>query len=319
MASVSNSNPISSCLINLEPATTLIAKRSCSCFRIKNAEAGFVQAIFGKFLENIFLKIGESFQASHTTKIKVSFPSLFQNELKKLDGYKEELSVLESKDWVLEAQQSTGMDPSAQIQAYKKLVKYAETAFQSFPTEVTVNDMGKKGKLKDKCTEAVVQLRAVWGAVIVEPTITLTPEDLKFLKISHESKMLKLTELDGPGYAFLKVREAEAIDWIKGTPIGMYPYQQFYMNPLQSLSRWRYTQVTVPETNDLVVYFNKGVFQHIGVFTDKGRVVSKMGINEPAITDHEIHHIPGQYGREILFFRKQIKGDKNESCNPESI
>jgi len=43
---------------------------------------------------------------------------------------------------------------------------------------------------------------------------------------------------------------------------------------------------------------------HAGIFNANGRVISKMGTRALGITDHEIHHVPIQLGREIMFFRK---------------
>ena len=63
-----------------------------------------------------------------------------------------------------------------------------------------------------------------------------------------------------------------------------------------------YVEVTHPQTNDLVIYFNEGRPNHLGRFTDNNSVKSKWGRGH--IFQHPLDAVPSFYGNEVRFFRQ---------------
>lgn len=52
---------------------------------------------------------------------------------------------------------------------------------------------------------------------------------------------------------------------------------------------------------DLVMYFSRGRWTHVGRLTGQDRAVSKWGVG--LLYEHELSEIPAQYGDEVRFFR----------------
>lgn len=150
--------------------------------------------------------------------------------------------------------------------------------------------------------------RTSWGTKIVHEKFTLTEEDRKFLALKPTEEIPKILDLDCSGYAFLKVKEVNAISWIKSVK---RPIDFYNSDPFKFLSEWGYRTVSAPNEGDLVVYMlsKDGTepprIKHIGVMTASGLVESKMAFNEVSICQHKLEDVPGQYGNLILFFRKR--------------
>ncbi len=70
------------------------------------------------------------------------------------------------------------------------------------------------------------------------------------------------------------------------------------------LTMWGYKPVEIPKKGDLVVYYLNSAPVHLGVFMGKDRVLSKKGISNPSIIEHEIFDVCAQYGKDIVFFSK---------------
>jgi hypothetical protein len=52
--------------------------------------------------------------------------------------------------------------------------------------------------------------------------------------------------------------------------------------------------------NDLIIYFENGVFRHVGRTTGGRRVLSKWGIG--LLYEHEVFEVPATYGDEVRYF-----------------
>lgn len=72
---------------------------------------------------------------------------------------------------------------------------------------------------------------------------------------------------------------------------------------LSKLCQWGYKGVLQPQENDLVFYFCEGKANHVGLYTQSGKVHSKLG-SDPYCREHDIFDVPLHYGREVVFLRK---------------
>ena len=54
------------------------------------------------------------------------------------------------------------------------------------------------------------------------------------------------------------------------------------------------------QADDLVIYFEGGVFRHVGRLLEDGRVISKWGTG--CLWEHQVWEVPRSYGDEVRFF-----------------
>lgn len=143
---------------------------------------------------------------------------------------------------------------------------------------------------------------------MVERTIHLDDEELRFLQLSKDEPQPDLMRLDCSGYAMLKTREPRAIEWIKSCN----PPEEFYVtNTLRFLRGWGYRVQDKPSHGSLVLYFNDALIptlpdlMHTAVYLGDGLVKSKMGINN-AVYEHRLENVPALYGSIVIFMSKDI-------------
>ena len=86
---------------------------------------------------------------------------------------------------------------------------------------------------------------------------------------------------------------------------------------LKTLMRWGYRNVSEPSPGDLVVYLDKGLPQHMGVYKGEGIVHSKWGSIQTFALDHGLEFVPEFYGLEIAYYRKVEGGEYDESYCPK--
>lgn len=70
------------------------------------------------------------------------------------------------------------------------------------------------------------------------------------------------------------------------------------------LKKWNYQPVEQPQKGDLALYFNGGIFVHIGVYMGETKVLSKHGVVNPYCLEHDFFDTPSDYGKQIVFFHK---------------
>lgn len=123
-------------------------------------------------------------------------------------------------------------------------------------------------------------------------------EDLTFFGIKPNEDIIDPKKIDCASFALLKIQEKRAkniIFFLSNFNIGELPKHLF---------EWNYRVVSVPDEEDLVVYFCNGKAAHVGVFTSSGWVESKLGILNPYIHIHPIFDVPANYGKSVCFFRR---------------
>jgi hypothetical protein len=99
-------------------------------------------------------------------------------------------------------------------------------------------------------------------------------------------------------FALLKVGDIQAKEFILNIVKINMPNIPFF------LKKWDYQPVEQPQKGDLALYFNGGIFVHIGVYMGGTKVLSKHGIVNPYCLEHEFFDIPSDYGQQVVFFHK---------------
>jgi hypothetical protein len=61
-------------------------------------------------------------------------------------------------------------------------------------------------------------------------------------------------------------------------------------------------EIKSPERNSLALYFSNGRWEHIGVVTADGRVVSQWGTFP--VYEHAVFEVPARYGNEVRYFQR---------------
>jgi hypothetical protein len=129
--------------------------------------------------------------------------------------------------------------------------------------------------------------------------VAFSPEQLKQFDVTKPATQDPAL-MSCYAYALLQVGETRAKNQI------FYKEKnQALQQVVDLLHQWKYTAVSEPMKGDLVVYFVEGKVKHMGIFTESGKVESKLGDNggEFACT-HPIFDVPITYGNQIVFFRK---------------
>lgn len=126
-------------------------------------------------------------------------------------------------------------------------------------------------------------------------------EDKKAFAVTENQISTNASSISCFAFALLKTREIQAKELIfqgKGN-------KETLKNLPKLLHEWNYRFVDFPDEGDLAVYVDSNnKVQHMGVYTDSGKVISKLGINNPFIYEHNIFDIPSTNGNKVTFFRK---------------
>lgn len=69
---------------------------------------------------------------------------------------------------------------------------------------------------------------------------------------------------------------------------------------MEWLVRGHLTEIDRPTEGSLMMYFSKGIWQHVGVSSRDGRVISQWGTFP--IYEHELCELPARYGDEVRYF-----------------
>jgi hypothetical protein len=66
-------------------------------------------------------------------------------------------------------------------------------------------------------------------------------------------------------------------------------------------------EIEQPKAGCLALYFDKGVWQHVGLVSDPGRVISQWGMFP--VYDHDVCELPARYGNEVRYFSMPDAGE----------
>lgn len=268
------------------------------CLKILKSEPTYMDALLTDIVNQIADPILDHFKKTNDQTLQISFAK--QLEL-----------VTNSEEFKTQSTTSarqTGLNPQEQDRCFQKVMEFARTHFIDFPSEFKREDENMRILLLI-LNRARVNMKLSWGAKTIEPSFSLTEDDYNFLGIPNNYKMTTPQRLDCAGYFFLRTRETRARDWIVGATNREEhsDYIAFFTRTFEILKEWGYMQITQPVENDMVLYLEMGETTHVGLFTSANRVISKLGLKAFGITDHEIHHVPIEFGHQIMFFRKCIQ------------
>lgn len=134
-----------------------------------------------------------------------------------------------------------------------------------------------------------------------EKPISFSDEDLKTFEIEEKDVIVDPKEMSCFAFAFLRAKEVQAAHIIFKGSGGDAPLVRIF----KYLKRFGYSSVQEPQEGDLVVYMTSSNNPtHVGYLTESGKVLSKLGINNPYSHTHQLFDIPPNYGTKVLFFRK---------------
>jgi hypothetical protein len=69
---------------------------------------------------------------------------------------------------------------------------------------------------------------------------------------------------------------------------------------MQWLINGRLVELDKPMNGSLALYFNQGVWQHVGMVSGDGRATSQWGMFP--VYDHDVWELPARYGDEVRYF-----------------
>lgn len=138
------------------------------------------------------------------------------------------------------------------------------------------------------------------GFDAVKHPISITEEDLKIFDTSLAHSSININDFSCASYTLLKCGEKHAKKYI-------FEQDSHILDVLLDLlHEGHYAPVKIPQNGDLVVYLNNlySPPTHIGQCNSNGKVLSKLGIMNPYVFEHQLYDISMMYGKHILFFRK---------------
>jgi hypothetical protein len=136
----------------------------------------------------------------------------------------------------------------------------------------------------------------------IEIPPSYSEEILRELEIPKGRALIDPRQMSCYSFAYLQVKEKRAEHIIFREDRTDAPLD----NIITQLRDWKYQSVDWPIAGDLVVYIGKDKkANHVGVYQASGKVLSKLGITQPAAHMHELFDVPVEhYGRKVIFFRK---------------
>lgn len=187
-------------------------------------------------------------------------------------------------------QEKCGLDVKEQEKTLEKVADYIKDFFKRLPENLTNENASKIAEeWKEKGIQARIDFRTqLCGSKVIQDIITLTEEDLKFLKISsNKLDPYHFEKMDCITYALIKTREVNVIERIQSMLMTM-PEDFYQPDPMKYFQKWGYgtAKAENAKLGDLVVYLIKKPnktfkISHIGVMTDQGLIESKMGNTDP--------------------------------------
>lgn len=287
---------------------------SFKSFKIIKNETGYLGTLFTTFVDKIFLPL------TSVVNILKESPEELSKHLpipyeKCLESVSEDfINALDPDDpthnQVLITKEKYGLEISQQKQGIEKILAYIREIFSQLPQRFTKDNINTVVTTwKTTFARSKLRLRfKLCETKIVKEHVELTSSDRQFLGLTKEDHFKNGELMDCACYAFLKIREAQAIDWIKST--GHAPKDFYETDLMKYLAKWGYGIVKENvRPGDLAVYLNHQDgknfnIEHIGVMTETGLLESKMGFNETEITHHKLEDIPSTYGDHVAFVRK---------------
>lgn len=143
-----------------------------------------------------------------------------------------------------------------------------------------------------------------------EHEVSFSEEELETYKIKRGINIVDPTKMSCLAFALLQSnRFLPSVSGLKmqGDIIFHDSWGDRPLNNLfRFLKRWNYSSVETPQAGDLVVYLANEKPTHVGVYTQTGKVSSKLGRANPYSHEHKLFDIPPHYGTKVIFFRMEV-------------
>jgi hypothetical protein len=137
------------------------------------------------------------------------------------------------------------------------------------------------------------------GAQQSQEKISFSAEDLEFFKIKENEVKQNPQKMSCLAFALLQMKEMQAKDLIFS---GHNDERLDGIVP--QLIKWGYRAVKTPDEGDLVVYLVNDKPVHAGVYSESGKVHSKLGRFNPYSHHHKLFDLPPNLGNQVIFFRQ---------------
>ena len=135
----------------------------------------------------------------------------------------------------------------------------------------------------------------------IEIPSSFSAETLREFEVPKGMTLRNPRKMPCYSFAYMQVKEKRATSIIFEESDSDEPIRNIFAQ----LKEWKYQSIDWPIAGDLVVYVKGKKPTHVGVYQASGKVLSKLGINNPTAREHEIFDVPLEsYGRRVLFFRK---------------
>jgi hypothetical protein len=76
---------------------------------------------------------------------------------------------------------------------------------------------------------------------------------------------------------------------------------------MQWLINGHVVEIDKPTEGCLALYFNEGIWQHVGIVSEPGRVTSQWGLFP--VYEHDVCELPARYGAEVRYFSMLAPGE----------
>jgi len=137
------------------------------------------------------------------------------------------------------------------------------------------------------------------GAVQSHQKISFSEVDLKLFNVEKKAVKQDPQKMSCLAFALLQMKELQAKDLIFS---GHNDDRLDGIMP--QLINWGYRAVETPDEGDLVIYLINDKPVHAGVYTESGKVHSKLGRQNPYSHQHKLFDILPNLGNQVVFFRK---------------
>lgn len=294
-------------------------KEKRPCWKIGKSEARFIYTLYEMAIQNM---VNTAINGLRTKCQTLTQNVIIQMAMNKafdagndplITLYQKSLQDIAKDELAQGFEKKIGLNPAEQKAAFNKMLQYAYAHLSDFRNQIPSNEVmsdNLPNEWKKTGHMNVVQMRTICGAKVVVQKWAPTSDDKKFLRLDGNVPNSDFDKLCCTAFTFLNLREEKAIPWITTQLQGKIhsDEQQFYHGDVIALMQsWGYRPVENADERDVIFYFNEvenPKVKHTGQMLANGKVKSKMGRDETAITEHEIKCVPGQFGVDFMLFRK---------------
>lgn len=275
--------------------------KSTAGYRIKKSEEGYTHLVMSVTLNAVLMQQQAKVRAllaqnkGVNKSYAVKFDKVFTENVQQLIESSNMAIDLQEKDPLVQSMEvKTGLNAKEQRDANLKGMEIVRVALEKFAPIVK--------------TEKDLDTWVAEGHRIYRDFFVANGSEVKTVRLAKKFSHIDVGKLSCISFVFLYLNDPEFVDSWNGDLQSNVLSNGIHHEALTDLE---YHRVGVPNTGDLVLYIRDHLkdmaadLQHIGIFQENGRVLSKKGgIDDPCIYEHDINCVPANYGRLVCFYRK---------------